>query len=64
VVKSFAKCLAHDGTLKRCVPLVPQRHTLLSHALNLYLSPIVPIAENISARYDVSLSEPDNSSPK
>jgi hypothetical protein len=35
VVKSFAKCLAHDGTLERCVPLVPQRHTLLSHALNL-----------------------------
>jgi hypothetical protein len=35
VVKSFAKCLAHDGTLERCVPLVPQRHTPLSHALNL-----------------------------
>jgi hypothetical protein len=35
VVKSFAKCLAHDGTLERCVPLVPQRHTLLSRALNL-----------------------------
>jgi hypothetical protein len=35
VVKSFAICLAHDGTLERCVPLVPQRHTLLSHALNL-----------------------------
>jgi hypothetical protein len=34
-VKSFAKCLAHDGTLERCVPLVPQRHTLLSCALNL-----------------------------
>jgi hypothetical protein len=35
VVKSFAKCLAHDGTLERCVPLVPQRHTLLSRALKL-----------------------------
>jgi hypothetical protein len=35
VVKSFTKCLAHDGTLERCVSLVPQRHTLLSHALNL-----------------------------
>jgi hypothetical protein len=35
VVKFFAKYLAHDGTLERCVPLVPQRHTLLSHALNL-----------------------------
>jgi hypothetical protein len=35
VVKSFAKCLAHDGTLERCVPLMSQRHTLLSHALNL-----------------------------
>jgi hypothetical protein len=35
VVKSFAKCLAHDGTLERCVPFVPQRHTLLSHALKL-----------------------------
>jgi hypothetical protein len=35
VVKSFAKCLAHDGTLERCVPLVPQRHTLFSHVLNL-----------------------------
>ena len=35
MVKSFAKCLAHDGTLERCVPLVPQRHTLLSRALNL-----------------------------
>jgi hypothetical protein len=35
VVKSFAKYLAHDGTLERCVPLVPQRHTLLSHVLNL-----------------------------
>jgi hypothetical protein len=34
-MKSFAKCLAHDGTLERCVPLVPQRHALLSHALNL-----------------------------
>jgi hypothetical protein len=34
VVKLFAKCLAHDGTLERCVPLVLQRHTLLSHALN------------------------------
>jgi hypothetical protein len=35
VVKFFAKCLAHDGTLERCVPLVPQRRTLLSRALNL-----------------------------
>jgi hypothetical protein len=35
VVKFFAKCLAHDGTLERCVPLVSQRHTLLSRALNL-----------------------------
>jgi hypothetical protein len=35
VVKSFAKYLAHDGTLERCVPLVSQMHTLLSHALNL-----------------------------
>jgi hypothetical protein len=35
VVKSFAKSLAHDETLERCVPLVSQRHTLLSHALNL-----------------------------
>jgi hypothetical protein len=34
-VKSFAKCLAHDGTLERCVPLVPQRHAHLSYALNL-----------------------------
>jgi hypothetical protein len=34
-VKSFAKCFAHDGTLERCVPLMPQRHTLLSCALNL-----------------------------
>jgi hypothetical protein len=34
-VKSFAKCLAYDGTLERCVPLVPQRHALLSRALNL-----------------------------
>ena len=32
-MKSFAKCLAHDGTLERCVPLVPQRHTLLSRAI-------------------------------
>jgi hypothetical protein len=31
-VKSFAKCLAHDGTLKGCVPLVPKVHTLLSCA--------------------------------
>jgi hypothetical protein len=36
VVKSFAKCLAHDGTLEMCVPLVPQRHNLLSHDLNLH----------------------------
>jgi hypothetical protein len=35
VVKSFTKCLAYDGTLERCVPLVPQRHALLSRALNL-----------------------------
>jgi hypothetical protein len=35
VVKSFVKCLAHDRTVERCVPLVPQRHTLLSHVLNL-----------------------------
>jgi hypothetical protein len=35
VVKSFVKCLAHDEALERCVPLVPQRHTLLSRALNL-----------------------------
>jgi hypothetical protein len=35
VVKSFAKYLAHDGTLEMCVPLVSQRHTLLSCALNL-----------------------------
>jgi hypothetical protein len=35
VVKSFAKCLAHDETLEMCVPLVLQRHTLLSRALNL-----------------------------
>jgi hypothetical protein len=35
VVKSFDKYLGHDGTLERCVPLVPQRHTLLSHVLNL-----------------------------
>jgi hypothetical protein len=35
VVKSFAKCLAHDVTLERCVSLVPQSHALLSHSLNL-----------------------------
>jgi hypothetical protein len=35
VVKFFAKCLSHDGTLERCVPLVLQWHTLLSRALNL-----------------------------
>jgi hypothetical protein len=34
-VKSFTKCLAHDGILERCVPLVPQRYTHLSYALNL-----------------------------
>jgi hypothetical protein len=34
-VKSFAKCLAHDGTLERCVPLVLQRHAHLSCTLNL-----------------------------
>jgi hypothetical protein len=27
-VKFFVKCLAHDETLKRCVPLVPQKHNL------------------------------------
>jgi hypothetical protein len=31
----FAKCLAHDRTLERCVPLMLQRNTLLSRALNL-----------------------------
>jgi hypothetical protein len=31
-VKSFAKCLAHDGTLKGCVPLMPKVHALLSCA--------------------------------
>jgi hypothetical protein len=31
-VKSFAKYLAHDGTLKRCVPLVPKVHPNLSCA--------------------------------
>jgi hypothetical protein len=31
-VKSFDKCLAHDGTLKRCVSFVPKVHTLLSCA--------------------------------
>jgi hypothetical protein len=31
----FAKSLAHDGTLERCVSLVPKVHTLLSFALNL-----------------------------
>jgi hypothetical protein len=35
VVKPFVKYLAHDGTFERCVPLVTQRHTLLSRALNL-----------------------------
>jgi hypothetical protein len=35
VVKLFAKCLAHDRTLERCVPPMPQRHTLLSCGLNL-----------------------------
>jgi hypothetical protein len=34
-VKFFAKCLAHNGTLERCLPVMLQRHTLLSHALNL-----------------------------
>jgi hypothetical protein len=29
-MKPFAKCLAHDGTLKRCVPLMLKVHTLLS----------------------------------
>jgi hypothetical protein len=31
-VKSFTKYLAHDGTLNRCVPLVPKVHGLLSCA--------------------------------
>jgi hypothetical protein len=31
-VKSFAQYLAHDGTLKRCVHLVPKVHNLLSCA--------------------------------
>jgi hypothetical protein len=31
----LCKCLAHDGTLERCVPLVRKVHTLLSRALNL-----------------------------
>jgi hypothetical protein len=31
-LKSFAKCLAHDEILKRCVPLVPKVHTLLAYA--------------------------------
>jgi hypothetical protein len=31
-VKSFAKGLAHDRTLKGCVPLVPKVHALLSDA--------------------------------
>jgi hypothetical protein len=35
-VKLFDKYLAHDETLEMCVPLVPQRHTLLSHTLNLF----------------------------
>jgi hypothetical protein len=35
MVKSFDKCSVHDGTLERCVPLVPQRNTPLSRALNL-----------------------------
>jgi hypothetical protein len=34
-VKSFDKCLAHDGTLERCVPFVPQSRAHLSCALNL-----------------------------
>jgi hypothetical protein len=29
-VKYFAKCLAHNGTLKGCVPLVPKVHALFS----------------------------------
>jgi hypothetical protein len=35
VLKSVAKCLAHDGTFERCVPFVLQRHSLLSRVLNL-----------------------------
>jgi hypothetical protein len=31
-VKSFDKYLAYDGTLKRCAPLVPKVHALLSCA--------------------------------
>jgi hypothetical protein len=29
-VKYFDKCLAHDGTLKRCVTLVPKVHAHFS----------------------------------
>jgi hypothetical protein len=29
-VKSFAKCLAHDGTLKGCVSLMPKVHAHFS----------------------------------
>jgi hypothetical protein len=32
-VGPFAKYLAYDETLKRCVPLVPKVHALLSCAL-------------------------------
>jgi hypothetical protein len=31
-VKSFVKCLAHDGTLKVCVLLVPKVHAIVSCA--------------------------------
>jgi hypothetical protein len=31
-VKSFDKYLAHDGTLKMCVPLVPKVYAHLSYA--------------------------------
>jgi hypothetical protein len=34
-VKYFSKCLAHGETLERCMPLVLQRHTVLSRSLNL-----------------------------
>jgi hypothetical protein len=33
--KIISKCLAHDGTLERCVPLVPKVHTLFVMCLNL-----------------------------
>jgi hypothetical protein len=51
VVKSFAKCLAHDGTLERCVPLVPQRHTLMSRALNLPKIQFVVLNDKLQYSY-------------